>query len=132
MCDRQIGKTYSQPNRWRENSFDCSSLVYKAFDYAGAGGSAGGTESEEDKQDKNKEITSIKTVYSADNKPIAKAFEELRGARNLTDNIYELLIEHNGRVQMPIVCEGVTVEFESNALKVLTEQYYIKNVIYCM
>ena len=32
---------------------------------------------------------------------------------------------------MPIVCEGVTVEFEGNALKVLTEQYYIKNVIYC-
>ena len=229
--DRQIGKTYSQSNRWGENSFDCSSLVYRAFDYAGvklvhkdtggkvdisstecyakdfellypdsyakigknlpspssitakyqpgdivfcctdsstkranrithvmivnqyggithaanprdgvqkvsknahstqvcavlrykgegytgvggsAGGSAGGTESQEDKDTKNKEITSIKTVYGADGKPVAKAFEELRGVRNLTDNVYELLIEHNGRVQIPIVCEGMTIEF---------------------
>ncbi len=89
----------------------CALLRYKGEGYTGAGGSARGTESEEDKQDKNKEITSIKTVYGADNKPIAKAFEELRGARNLTDNVYELLIEHNGRVQIPIVCEGVIVEF---------------------
>ena len=33
--DRQIGKSYSQSNRYGENSFDCSSLVYRAFEAAG-------------------------------------------------------------------------------------------------
>ncbi len=33
--DRQIGKSYSQSNRYGENSFDCSSLIYRAFDAAG-------------------------------------------------------------------------------------------------
>lgn len=33
--DRQIGKAYSQANRYGANSFDCSSLIYRAFDAAG-------------------------------------------------------------------------------------------------
>ena len=33
--DRQIGKSYSQANRYGANSFDCSSLIYRAFDAAG-------------------------------------------------------------------------------------------------
>ncbi len=33
--DRQIGKAYSQTYRWNENSFDCSSLIYRAFEAAG-------------------------------------------------------------------------------------------------
>ena len=33
--DRQIGKSYSQANRFGENSFDCSSLIYRAFESAG-------------------------------------------------------------------------------------------------
>ena len=34
-ADRQIAKSYSQSNRYGENSFDCSSLIYRAFEAAG-------------------------------------------------------------------------------------------------
>ena len=34
-ADRQIAKSYGQSNRYGENSFDCSSLVYRAFEAAG-------------------------------------------------------------------------------------------------
>ncbi|MCX4276077.1 MAG: NlpC/P60 family protein [Candidatus Gastranaerophilales bacterium] len=220
--DRQIGKAYSQANRWTENSFDCSSLVYRAFDAAGvklvhkdtggkvcissdecyakgfallypdsyskigktlpspssivekyqpgdiifcctdsstarsnkithvmivnqyggithAGNPASGVEkigkntystkvcallryqgegytgsttnSESEEKTENKEITSIQVVYGKDNKPVAKGNDQLKGVRNLTDNAYEILIEHKGNIMIPVVCEGVTVEY---------------------
>lgn len=34
-ANAQVGKAYSQANRWGNNSFDCSSLVYRAFEAAG-------------------------------------------------------------------------------------------------
>ncbi len=219
--DKQVGKTYSQANRWGENSFDCSSLIYRAFDSAGVKmvhkdnggqvavsytecyakgfeliypdsyakigknlpspssitakyqpgdilfcctdsstartnkithvmivnqygglthaanpqngvektskniystkicavlryqgeGYTGKTENSTDNDSKNKEITSIQVVYGTDKKPVAKSNDELKGVRGLTDNDYELLIEHKGVVQIPIVCEGITVEY---------------------
>lgn len=33
--DAQVGKSYSQANRFGANSFDCSSLIYRAFQAAG-------------------------------------------------------------------------------------------------
>ena len=211
--DRQIGKAYSQANRWAENSFDCSSLVYRAFDAAGvklvhkdtggkvcissdecyakgfallypdsyskigktlpspssivekyqpgdiifcctdsstarsnkithvmivnqyggithAGNPASGVEkigkntystkvcallryqgegytgsttnSESEEKTENKEITSIQVVYGKDNKPVAKGNDQLKGVRNLTDNAYEILIEHKGNIMIPV------------------------------
>lgn len=220
--DRQIGKAYSQTNRWSENSFDCSSLVYRAFEAAGvklihkdtggkvcissdecyakgfallypesyakigknlpspsnivdkyqpgdiifcctdnstarsnkithvmivnqyggithAGNPASGVEkigknsystkvcallryqgegytgsstnADDTTETENKEITSIQVVYGKDNQPVAKANDELKGIRNITDNAYEVLIEHKGTVMLPVICEGVTVEY---------------------
>lgn len=87
----------------------CALLRYQGEGYTGSGGGSGGSENASESE--NKQITSIQIVYGEDNKPVAKANDELKGIRKLTRNARELLIEHKGNVMLPIACESVTVEF---------------------
>lgn len=213
--DRQIGKSYSQSNRYGENSFDCSSLVYRAFEAAGVklvhkdtGGKvdissnecyakdfeliypesygkigknlpspsdiveryragdlvfcctdsstarenkithvmivnqygglthaanpkdgvektakntyatkvcavlryAKGTEGAINGDSSEKNITSIKNVYAGGTET-QKRQEQLKGIRNITDKSYEILIQHENTIQIPTVCEEITLEY---------------------
>lgn len=93
----------------------CALLRYQGEGYTGTGGSgsdgSSSSTTDSDSSKKNKPITSIQIVYGSDKKPVVKANDELKGIRNLTQNAYEVLIEHKGTVMIPVVCESVTVEY---------------------
>lgn len=70
----------------------------------GTGGSLGGGKAES-----KKEITSVKLVYSTEGKPEPRRDDTVE-ATPLSDLPYELLIQHEGELQMPVVCDGVKLK----------------------
>ena len=73
--------------------------------------SGGGQNSINQTENQSKEITDIKVVYSTGGKPEPKR-DNTMTAPALIDQPYELLLQHEGQIQIPVVMEGVTLSRE--------------------
>ncbi len=106
-------------------------IRWKGEGYTGAASSTSSSQDAESVQKEEKkgkkEITQIKQVYSTGGKPEPKR-EELTKIEPLTNDKYEILIQHNGQIQIPVVQEGITLQRERKGSPSKLEFTVIKGV----